>query len=80
MNRNRRTRSAVLLLVWSCPLALGASTQTYDYSYDEAGRLTEVRTESSVIAYNYDAAGNITGRASGPNLRIFESGFEGGAP
>jgi len=78
----RKTLRRILLLPLACcfPLTLDASTQTYEYAYDDAGRLTEVRTEASVIDYDYDDAGNIIGRSGGPNLQIFDSGFEGDAP
>src|SRR5690606_38186268 len=60
----RKTLRRILLLPLACcfPLTLDASTQTYEYAYDDAGRLTEVRTEASVIDYDYDDAGNIIGR------------------
>ncbi|MCB1561534.1 MAG: RHS repeat protein [Xanthomonadales bacterium] len=73
-------RTLCFLILGGLPLAPGASVETQHYQYDDAGRLVEVRSAATVISYQYDAAGNITGRQGGPNLRIFESGFEGGAP
>lgn len=38
---------------------INATTTTYDYAYDQAGRLTEVKTNGTVTAtYNYDTNGN----------------------
>lgn len=47
---------------------LGASSNTYDYAYDTAGRLSEVKRNNSVTAsYSYDTNGNRLSRTSGGN-------------
>lgn len=60
------------LLIANQPSAV---TANYQYRYDSAGRLIEVRSES-LITYQYDAAGTIVNRQSGPNPVLFADGFE----
>jgi len=56
------TSASVLALIATAALVAGpASAQTAQYSYDDMGRLTQVRYASGqTTIYSYDAAGNRT--------------------
>lgn len=53
--------------------AVRRASRTIRYTYDNAGRLTNVNyVGAQPIAYTYDAAGNLTQRQeAGPEIRVY---------
>lgn len=71
------------LVLWATAIALGAnnessgSNSTQSYSYDAAGRLTQVNYgNGDTLTYSYDANGNILSTEYSKQDNIFSNGFE----
>lgn len=79
--RKHPSRQGRLIVLFLClvPLAALAVSKTYQYEYDDAGRLIRVAVDKSEAVYEYDAASTVTLKATGAAELIFNSGFEGGS-
>ena len=71
------------LVLWAISIALGPHKESsggdssQSYSYDSAGRLTQVNYgDGNILTYTYDANGNILSTGYSRQENIFSNGFE----